>query len=81
MLTVGQELPSTRALAALQSINPMIVSKAHAELERVLQPAVKAARQLEIQAMDACAVFRRLLAEAEGGGKRRPRAKSAKGKR
>jgi GntR family transcriptional regulator len=34
VLGAGQELPSTRALAAAQSINPMTVSKAYSELER-----------------------------------------------
>jgi GntR family transcriptional regulator len=34
VLQAGQELPSTRALAAAQHINPMTVSKAYAELER-----------------------------------------------
>lgn len=34
VLKQGQELPSTRALAAEQGVNPMTVSKAYAELER-----------------------------------------------
>lgn len=34
VLQANQELPSTRALAADQGINPMTVSKAYAELER-----------------------------------------------
>ena len=34
VLPVGQELPSTRALAGQHGVNPMTVSKAYAELER-----------------------------------------------
>lgn len=34
VLPVGQELPSTRALASEHGVNPMTVSKAYAELER-----------------------------------------------
>jgi GntR family transcriptional regulator len=34
VLEAGQELPSTRALAARHEVNPMTVSKAYAELER-----------------------------------------------
>jgi len=34
VLKAGQELPSTRALAAAHGLNPMTVSKAYTELER-----------------------------------------------
>lgn len=93
-LVAGEELPSTRALAAGHGVNPMTVSKAFtelerqgvlvrrpgrahvvaprpaeevsrdrmSELERALEPAVQAARQLGVGAREALTLFERLLA-------------------
>lgn len=96
VLAAGSELPSTRALGSAHGVNPMTVSKAYAELERLgvverrpgrphvvaarpaaedaadreaqlerrLEPAVRAARQLGLTDDEALAVFARLLAVA-----------------
>ena len=112
VLAVGQELPSTRALAAEQGVNPMTVSKAYAELERngvllrrpgrphivaaraqeevtrdrtgelerALEPAVQAARQLEIEPQAAAALFARLLAASRKAGETTQGANTPEGK-
>jgi GntR family transcriptional regulator len=67
-LPVGAELPSTRTLAAEHALNPMTVSKAYAELERlgVLDrrpglPHVVARRSLPTADADRQAALRRSL--------------------
>ena len=106
VLSAGQELPSTRSLAAEQGVNPMTVSKAYAELERdgvlerrpgrphvvagrpaeamtrdrldelarVLEPAVQAARQLEIEPRVAAELFTRLLGALQARGEPKTKA-------
>ena len=109
VLAAGAELPSTRALAVEQGLNPMTVSKAYAELERLgvlesrpgrshvvaslvggevvrereqeleraLEPAVLAARQLAIEPERAAAIFARACALAARAPETEERAQSA----
>ena len=67
-LAVGDELPSTRAFGAEHGVNPMTVSKAYAELERlgVIErrpglPSVVAARRPEDSAANVEEELRRVL--------------------
>ncbi|MEM8709323.1 MAG: GntR family transcriptional regulator [Planctomycetota bacterium] len=67
-LAVGDELPSTRGFGAAHGVNPMTVSKAYAELERlgVIErrpglPSVIAARSSDESATDAKEELRRVL--------------------
>lgn len=67
-LAVGDELPSTRAFGAQHGVNPMTVSKAYAELERlgVIErrpglPSVVAARRPEDSAANVEQELRRVL--------------------
>ncbi len=67
-LTAGDELPSTRAFGAEHGVNPMTVSKAYAELERigVIErrpglPSVVAAQRPEESAANVQEELRRVL--------------------
>lgn len=67
-LAAGDELPSTRAFGAANSVNPMTVSKAYGELERLGvierrpgRPSVIAARPPSDSAAEAEAELRRVL--------------------
>ncbi len=70
-LKVGAELPSTRALGADHGVNPMTVSRAYTELERLGvierrpgKPSVVAARASGAQAADEAEELRRALQPA-----------------